>query len=98
MRVISRKTLKDHWEQDGRSDSENPLKAWFQIAQAADWESPQAVKDQYRSASFVGERVVFNIAGNRYRLVCWINYPYRIVYVRFVGTHAEYDKVEVESV
>jgi mRNA interferase HigB len=55
-------------------------------------------KAQYRAASFVGDRVVFNIAGNKYRLVAWINYPYRTVYVRFIGTHREYDEIDVEGV
>ena len=64
-----------------------------------DWESPAQVKENYRSASFVGEnRVIFNIKGNDYRLVVKINYPYRVVYVRFVGTHAEYDKIDVGEV
>ena len=64
----------------------------------ADWAGPSEVRDQYRSASFVGDRVVCNIAGNKYRLVTWINYRYRIIYVRFVGTHAEYDRIDVETV
>jgi mRNA interferase HigB len=56
------------------------------------------VKEQFRSASAVGERVVFNIAGNKYRLVTYINYEFRIVYVRFVGTHREYDELDVKNV
>jgi len=64
-----------------------------------DWESPAQVKEKYRSASFVGEnRVIFNIKGNDYRLVVKINYPYQVVYVRCVGTHAEYDKIDVGEV
>lgn len=62
------------------------------------WNGPADVKDQYRNASFVGDRVVFNIAGNKYRLVTYINYPHYTVYVRFVGTHSEYDKIDVEKV
>ncbi len=98
MRIIALKTLKEHWQQPGRGDSEQPLKAWHAVALKADWGGPGAVKEQFRNASFVGDRVVFNIAGNKYRLVAWINNPYRIVYVRFVGTHAEYDAVDVRSI
>jgi len=73
--------------------------AWYRETEKADWESPAQVKARYRSASFVGEnRVIFNIKGNDYRLVVKINYPYRVIYVRFVGTHAEDDKVDVEEV
>ena len=73
--------------------------AWYRETEKADWDSPAQVKARYRSASFVGEnRVIFNIKGNDYRLVVKINYPYRVVYARFVGTHAEYDKIDVEEV
>ncbi len=63
------------------------------------WEqSPARVKERYRSASFVGDRVVFNVKGNGYRLVVYVNYPARVVYVKFVGTHQEYDRVDVKEV
>lgn len=97
MRIIARKTLKAFWEK--HADAEHPLKAWFKFASAADWTSPAAVKGDYRSASILEDnRVCFNIGGNKYRLVVKINYPYRIIYIRFVGTHAEYDKVDVRKV
>ncbi|MDA0261804.1 MAG: type II toxin-antitoxin system HigB family toxin [Proteobacteria bacterium] len=98
MRVIALRTLGEHWHKPGRQDSEQPLRAWFRETEWADWKAPADIKAKYRSASFVGERVVFNIAGNKYRLVAWINYPYRVVYVRFVGTHAEYNKINVEAI
>ncbi len=98
VRVIARATLQTHWRKRGRADSEAPLKAWFREVRAADWRGPADVRAQYGSASFVGDRVVFNVGGNKYRLVVWINFPYRVVYVRFVGTHAEYDKIDVRSV
>jgi mRNA interferase HigB len=99
MRILSRRTLRQFWERSQHADSEQPLRAWFREASKADWESPADVKAAYRSASFVGnDRVVFNIAGNKYRLVVRINYHYRIVYVRFVGTHRQYDKIEVDEV
>ena len=97
MRIIAKSTLRVFWQR--HPDAEEPLLAWFRETEKADWESPAQVKAHYRSASFVrGNRVVFNIKGNDYRLVVKINYPYRVVYVRFVGTHAEYDKINVEEV
>ena len=64
-----------------------------------DWDTPAKVKEKYRNASIVGDnRVVFNVKGSDYRLVVKINYAYRVVYVRFIGTHAEYDAVDVEEV
>ena len=97
MRIIAKSTLRTFWER--HPNAEEPLLAWYRETEKADWESPAQVKARYRSASFVGEnRVLFNIKGNDYRLVVKINYPYRVVYVRFVGTHAEYDKIDVEEV
>ena len=99
MRIISRKSLRQFWEQSQYADSEQSLRAWFREASRADWENPSEIKSAYRSASIVGNnRVVFNIAGNKYRLVVRINYAYRIVYIRFVGTHRQYDSIDVESV
>lgn len=96
MRIIAKKTLREFWEL--HPDAEESLLAWYREVEKEDWSKPSQVKDKYRSASFVGERVVFNIKGNDYRLIVWINYPYRIVYVRFIGTHTEYDKIKVEEV
>lgn len=96
MRIIAKKTLREFWEL--HPDAEEPLLAWYREVEKEDWSKPSQVKDKYRSASFVGERVVFNIKGNDYRLIVWINYSYRIVYVRFIGTHTEYDKIKVEEV
>jgi mRNA interferase HigB len=98
MRIIALKRLKEHWELPDRGDSEQPLKAWYAVARETDWDHFAQVKEQFRSASAVGERVVFNIAGNKYRLVTYINYEFRIVYVRFVGTHREYDELDVKNV
>src|SRR6476646_4466563 len=97
MRIIAKGTLRDFWER--YPASEEPLLAWYREVIKEDWATPATVKDTYRSASVVGDnRVVFNIKGNDYRLVVKINYPYRVVYVRFVRTHAEYDKIDVEEV
>jgi mRNA interferase HigB len=65
----------------------------------ADWATPVAVKAQFRTASILKDgRVVFNLAGNKYRLVVWINYPYRVVYVRFIGTHRQYDAIDAQTI
>ena len=97
MRIIAKSTLRDFWERF--PDAEEPLLAWYREAEKADWVSPAKVKEQYRNSSFVGNnRVVFNIKGNDYRLVVKINYGYRVVYVRFVGTHSEYDRIDAREV
>jgi len=99
MRIIARKSLSDHWSLSGRTDSEAPLRAWFAEVQTADWAKPSDLKGQFLNASILRDgRAVFNIAGNKYRLVVWINYPYRIVYIRFVGTHREYDDIDVQEI
>jgi len=98
MRVLSKSTLSEFCEQPNYSDSEQPLSAWYDEAKSANWQTPQDI-NLYRSVSFVGNnRVVFNIAGNKYRLITAINYKCSTVYVRFVGTHAEYDKVDATTV
>jgi mRNA interferase HigB len=99
MRIISRSTLRQFWQQARYADSEQPLRAWFRETTRANWKSPAQVKAAYRSASILEDsRVVFNIAGNKYRLIVKINYPYGVVYIRFVGTHAEYDKIDATKV
>ena len=97
MRIIAISTLRNFWEKNG--DAEEALKAWFQEVKLADWTTPHEVKAMYRNASVIGgNRMVFNIAGNKYRLIVKFNYPYRIGYVRFIGTHAEYDRIDAEKV
>lgn len=99
MRIIARKVLRDFWEKPAHADAEQPLKAWYKLAEEADWANPTQVKESLGSASIVGDsRVVFNIAGNKYRLVVKINYPYRLIYIRFVGTHRQYDNIDVTEV
>jgi mRNA interferase HigB len=99
MRIISRKRLREFWNSRQYADAEQPLKAWFREASKADWSSPSAIKAMYRSASIVGSnRVVFNIAGNKYRLVVKVNYPYRVMYIRFVGTHRQYDEIDITEI
>ncbi len=92
MHVIAGKTLRQFWER--HPDAEEPLRDWHRKAKAANWRSPQQVKDDFSSASIIGnDRVVFNVKGNNYRLVTHVLYRYNRVYVRFVGTHAEYDRI-----
>ena len=80
-------------------DAEQALRAWYTNVKRADWKTPSEVKTAYRNASFVeNNRVVFNIKGNSYRLVAAINYRYRIVYIRFLGTHQVYDKINVATI
>jgi mRNA interferase HigB len=96
MRIISRKTLKDFYE--SHRDAEGPLVAWFREAENAAWKAPADIKAQYRNASILKDRiVVFNIAGNKYRLVVKILYQTQTVYVRFVDSHAEYDTYSPEG-
>lgn len=97
--IISKKTLKTHWEKSGRKDSEQPLKAWHNEAMKAKWKNPNDVKKQYKNASVVGNnRIVFNICGNKYRLIVLINYKAEWIFVRFVGTHKEYDKIDASKI
>lgn len=99
MRVIAKSTLKKFWAHSDYRDAQAPLESWYEEALNATWTSPQAVKAQYGNASICGNnRVVFNIGGNKYRLVVEIQYRVGIVWVKFMGTHAQYDKIDVETV
>jgi len=100
MRIIAKRTLRSFWEDHPRGDEAKvPLQVWHSVVAVADWTSPSEVKQTFGDASILkGGRVVFNIAGNKFRLVTLINYPYRVVYIRFVGTHGEYDRIDAETV
>ncbi|WP_428312543.1 type II toxin-antitoxin system HigB family toxin [Hydrocarboniphaga sp.] len=100
MRVIAISTLKAFWtRQPEFQDAEEPTMAWYREAVKADWATPNDVKRQFGTASVLRDgRVVFNIAGNKYRLVAWINYPYRVLYVRFIGTHGQYDRIDAQTI
>ncbi|MCW7553914.1 type II toxin-antitoxin system HigB family toxin [Endozoicomonas gorgoniicola] len=100
MRIIALSTLKNFWlKKPEYSDVIEPVLAWYRQTLKADWSSPSDVKRDYRNASILkGGRAVFNIAGNKYRLIVWVNYPYRVVYVRFLGTHAQYDKIDAQTI
>ena len=97
MRVIAKRTLRNFWLT--HADSEQQLKAWYNEAEQADWKSPNDIKKDYPSASILEDnRMVFNIKGNNYRLIVRINYKYGIISIRFVGTHAEYGKVDATKI
>lgn len=97
MRLIALSTLKAFWGH--HPDAKQPLLAWHEHVKHAGWKSPADVKADFGSVSILQDgRVVFNIAGNKYRLVAWINFPYHVVYIRFVGTHRQYDQIDAQSI
>lgn len=98
MQIIARRTLRQFW--DRHPPSEGPLKAWFAAVSHADWRSPSDVKGQFgTTVDFVGDnRVIFDIGGNKFRLIVHVSYAFNRVLVKFIGTHAEYDRVNPETV
>lgn len=97
MRIIAKKILREFWQK--HPDCEQQLKAWFQETSQAEWKNTKEIKREYPSASFLlDNRVVFNIKGNHYRLVVRINYGYQMVWIRFIGTHSEYDKIDATKI
>lgn len=100
MRVIALRTIKRFIESKGEyGDAREPALAWYRHVLKADWASPAAVKGDFGNASILKDgRVAFNIAGNKYRIVVWINYPYRVVYIRFIGTHRQYDAIDAQTI
>lgn len=100
MRVIALSRLRGFWESKAAyADAREPTLAWYRHALKANWRSPADVKREFGTASVLRDgRVVFNIAGNKYRLVVWINYSYSVVYVRFIGTHAQYDTIDAQTI
>jgi len=100
MRIIAVSTLKAFWTgKPEYQDAEAPTMAWYREVVKAEWPAPGAVKQQFRNASILKDgRVVFNIAGNKYRLVVWINYPHRVAYIRFIGTHQQYDQIDAQTI
>lgn len=97
MRIISRRLLREFW--DKHPDATIPLKTWFHDVERAEWNSPVDIKDTHRNASFVANsRVVFNIKGNRYRIVVVVVFQHSLVYIRFVGTHQEYNQIDLTTI
>ena len=97
MRIIAKRTLKEFWER--YPDAQSPLEAWHAEGKSADWKNSADIKKQYGTASILkNARVVFNIHGNKYRLIVRIDYTYSIVFIRFIGTHKEYDQIDAGEI
>lgn len=97
LRVIAKKILREFWEK--HSDCEQQLKAWFQEMSKSKWKTTKEIKTDYPTASILADnRVVFNIKGNHYRLIVKINYDYQMIWIRFIGTHSEYDKIDATKI
>ena len=99
MHIISHRKLKEFYETPGREDSRVALEKWYDIAEKADWNNLAEIKEDFPSTDYVGnQHYVFNIRGNRYRLIVVIKFTIRRIFIRFVGTHSEYDKIEVSTI
>lgn len=96
MRIIAKRTLREFWKL--HKDAEQPLRSWNDIAKKENWISFNEIKLQFRNASIVGnDRVVFNIKGNSYRLVVKVDFTWNVMFIKFIGTHKEYDKINVKN-
>lgn len=94
MNVIALKALRDFWGK--HPQAEGPLKAWYALVSKADWSGPADIRSQFNSADFVTDnRVIFDIGGNKYRLIVRVAYLHKRVLIKFVGTHKEYDKIRL---
>ena len=99
MRIIAFKTLREFWERPEFSDSEVSLRAWYHDVKSSDWNNSNELKSQYKNASILGEgRIVFNIKGNSYRLVVSIDYEFKVLFIRFIGTHKQYDNINAKTI
>jgi mRNA interferase HigB len=99
MRIIAVGTLRNFWGRPGRRDAEQPLRAWVHVVKSADWSKPTDVKRTFGSADILRNgRAIFDIGGNKYRLIAAIHYRGKRVYIRFIGTHRKYDEIDTETV
>ncbi|NOZ35375.1 MAG: type II toxin-antitoxin system HigB family toxin [Chlorobi bacterium] len=97
MRIIAKGTLRRFWAK--HKDCEEQLKSWYSEVSKINWSNPNELKEEYPSASILEDnRIVFNIKGNNYRLIVKINYEYKIMWIRFIGTHGEYDKINADKI
>ena len=97
MRVIAKKTLKEYFEKN--ASAKQPLLIWFKEISSGNWKNHNEMKESFSSLSIIpDERIVFNIKGNKYRIVAKVNYEFQIIWIRFVGTHAEYDKTDASKI
>lgn len=96
-RIVAKKTLRDFWE--NHADAEQYLKTWYETAKNSNWNSPHDIKQTFISASILKDsRIVFNIKGNSYRLIVKFNYERQWAFIRFIGTHTEYDKINADTI
>lgn len=96
-RIFSKRTLREFWEK--HAETEQYLKTWYDTAIHSNWKTPNEVKNTYANASILkNERIVFNIKGNDYRLVAKFNFQKGWIFIRFIGTHAEYDKIDANTI
>ena len=91
--------MREFWEQPEFTDSETSLRSWYHDAKSSIWKNSNELKLQYKNASIIGDgRVVFNIKGNKYRLVVLIDFDFQVLFIRFIGTHKQYDKIDVKTI
>ena len=99
MRVIAFRSLREFWNKAEYADAEISLRSWYHDVKNSEWNNSNELKQQYKNASIVGEgRVVFNIKGNKYRLVVSIDYEFKVIFIRFIGTHKQYDDIDVKTI
>lgn len=99
MRIIAFRTIREFFENPDYSDSEPSLRSWYHDTKIAELKNSNELKQQYKNASIVGDgRVVFNIKGNDYRLVVAIDYEFQVIFIRFIGTHKQYDKIDAKTI
>lgn len=99
MRVIAFKTIREFFEKPEYSDSEISLRAWYHDVKTAEWKTTNELKALYKNASIVGNgRIVFHIKGNKYRLVVAIDFAFQVIFVRFIGTHSQYDQIDAKTI
>ena len=98
MRIIAKSRLRKYWEKTGNEKAQPFLTEWYHFCQKQKWATPQDVKNTFRHVSFVVDRIVFNVKGNSYRIVCGMDYQRQAMFIKFVGTHKEYDEIKVEAV
>jgi mRNA interferase HigB len=97
LRIIAKKILREFWEK--YPDCEQQLKSWYRETEKSSWKSINEIKIEYPSASILKEnRIIFNIKGNKYRLIVKINFHYQMVWVRFIGTHQQYDNIDANKI
>jgi mRNA interferase HigB len=99
MRIIAFRALREFFEKPEYSNSEVSLRAWYHDAKAAGWKNSNELKQPYKNASIIGDgRIVFNIKGNDYRLVVAIDYEFQVIFIRFIGTHRQYDIIDAKTI